>query len=371
MMLNSGGFRQPESAMQFQSRPNATSATFATPQIVPPAPVSYGNNSGPGYYGQPYFSSPGWGGGWGTGIGNAYAGYGQYMGQTLNGAANVISADGQFRIANQQSKLLGEQVQQARLETKRKALEEWLYERAITPTPEDERERDQWLQLRRSRNNPPFTEIWSAKALNDLLDSIRKSYSAIQQGPVVPIPSNVLPKINYTSGTTEVGAGLLKEGGELPWPAALQDTGFDKMRASTDELIAKAIGEAVKGGRVNSRVVREINGNIDAMEEQVVALTRSADLTPNDSIESKRFLRQLRESCAVLKQPNPGQYFGAGSKPDATAVAGLIDQMNARGLRFAPAVIGGEEAYNALYQVMVVYEVNLAQSHGQTKTASR
>ena len=373
LQVDAGGFRQPQSAMQFESRPNATSATYAIPQISAPPPARYYANSG--YAGAlppgAYYNSPGLGGGRGTGLGNAYAGYGQYMGATLSGSADVISADAQAQIAYQQSNLLGQQVKQAKLETKRKALEEWLYERAITPTTEDERERSQWEQLRRSRNNPPFSEIWSAKALNDLLDSIRKSYSATQQGPPVPIPSTVLPQINYTTGTTYVGAGLLKPGVQLPWPDALQDTGFDKLRTSTDELIAKALEEGIQKGRVTSRIVRDITSNLDALNDRVLALTRSEDLTPTDSIQAKRFLRELRASCAVLKQPNVGQYFAANSKPEANNVAGLIDQMNARGLRFAPAVTGNEESYNSLYQAMVVYEVNLAQMQGRLKTASR
>ena len=371
LQVDAGGFRQPQSGMQFEARTNATSATYAVPQISAPPPARYYANSG---YGMPvgsFYSSPGWGGGPGTGLGNAYAGYGQYVGATLSGSADVISADAQARIAYQQSNLLGQQVQQAKLETKRKALEEWLYERAITPTTEDERERSQWEQLRRSRNNPPFTEIWSAKALNDLLDSIRKSYSVVQQGPPVPIPSNVLPRINYTTGATYVGAGLLKVGGQLPWPDSLQDSGFDKLRTSTEELIAKALDEGTKTGRVTGRLVRDINTNLDNMDDQVSALTRSADLNPTDSIQAKRFLRELRASCVVLRQPNVAQYFGPNSKPDAANVAGLIEQMNARGLRFAPAVTGDEESYNSLYQALVVYEVNLAQTQGRLRTASR
>jgi hypothetical protein len=281
----------------------------------------------------------------------------------------VISADGQARIAYTQASLLNEQVRQARLDTKRKALEEWLYERDITPTTEDERERSQWEQLRRSRNNPPFTEIWSAKALNDLLDSIRKSYSAIQQGPVVPISSGVLPRINYTSGATTLGAGLLKVGGQLTWPDALQDSGFDKLRTSTNDLIAKAIEEGTKTGQVPGRMVREITTNLNALDQQVSTLTRSADLNPDDAILSMRFLRELRQSCQVLRQPNVAQYFAPSNKPDASNVAGLIDQVNNRGLRFAPAVSGDEEAYNSLYQALVVYEVNLAQTQGRFKNS--
>ena len=237
----------------------------------------------------PITARPGLGGGPGTGLGNAYAGLGQLVGASLSGSADVISAKGQYGIANQQGMLLREQVRQTQLDTKRKALEEWLYERAITPTAEDERQRNQWEQLRRSRNNAPFAEIRSGEALNNLLGSIRKTYSVTQQGPPVPIPAAVLPRINYTSGATAMGAGLLKPGVKLPWPDSLQDTAFDQVRANLDELTATAMAEVSKSGQVPGKTVREINKGLDALDSQITTQMHTADVTPTDSIQSLRF----------------------------------------------------------------------------------
>jgi hypothetical protein len=57
--------------------------------------------------------------------------------------------------------------------------------------------------------------------------------------------------------------------------------------------------------------------------------------------------------------------FAKAVKPQTNTIGDLIDQMNAQGLRFAPAVSGEESAYNALYQSLVVYEGNLAQMEGR------
>src|SRR5262245_8361172 len=54
----------------------------------------------------------------------------------LTGGASVIQSQAQFMVSKQQSALMYEQVQQAKLDTKRKAIDEWLYERAKLPTPE-------------------------------------------------------------------------------------------------------------------------------------------------------------------------------------------------------------------------------------------
>jgi hypothetical protein len=350
--------------MQFTARTNTTAPSFTYPQITyPPAQNYTSNNYGsPGWGG---WGSPGWGGGWGSAVGNAWAGYGQAVGETLNGAANVISSDGQWRIADQQAKLTSQQVQSAKLDNKRKSLDEWLYERSVTPTLQDERERDQWEQLRRSRNNPPITEIWSAKALNDLLDSIRKSYSPTQRGPTIAIPTGTLDRINFSSGTTYVGTGLLKNGGDLQWPTSLRESHYEQTRAATDEMIKKAVNQASSAGQVDSSLVRQITKNIDAMMEKINGLTKTDDITPDDAIEARRYLRQLRESCAVLRQPNVAGQFAKAVKPQTNTIGDLIDQMNAQGLRFAPAVSGEESAYNALYQSLVVYEGNLAQMEGR------
>jgi hypothetical protein len=366
---NSGGINQPQNQMTSRSQTNTTAPGFAYPQITyPPAQNYTSNNSG----------APGWGGPWGvpaTGrgsrVGNAWAGYGQAMGETLNGSANVIAADGQWRIADQQAKLVGQEVKSAKIDNQRKALDEWLYERDATPTLQDERERDQWEQLRRSRNNPPITEIWSAKALNDLLDSVRKSYSPVQPGPMVPIPPNTLNRINFTSGTTYRGTGLLKNGGALEWPGSLMDSTFEKMRVSTDEMIKKAVGQASSNSQIEAGLVRKIERSIDEMTDQVNSLARADNITPTDSIEARRYLRNLRESCGVLRQPEVGRQFAPPVNPQTGTVPDLIGQMNAGGMKFAPAGPGEENAYNAMYQALGLYERNLAQTAGGPVSTAR
>jgi len=102
---------------------------------------------------------------------NPYMGYGYadpYRGY-LSGAADVINSQGKFMVSQQQAYLMKEQVREARINNKRRAFDEYLYEREKTPTAEEERQRSMMEQIQRSRSNPPITEIWSGKALNDLL----------------------------------------------------------------------------------------------------------------------------------------------------------------------------------------------------------
>src|SRR5437899_2044969 len=61
-------------------------------------------------------------------------GYGPYEGATadpyggyLRGAADIIGAQGRMLVTQQQSMLTAERVSQARLETRRREFDEWLY----------------------------------------------------------------------------------------------------------------------------------------------------------------------------------------------------------------------------------------------------
>src|SRR5262249_59534053 len=85
-----------------------------------------------------------------------------------------INAQGRVLVTQQQSMLTAERVSQARLETRRREFDEWLYNRDNRPTREDDRERVQRQELRRSRNDQPLSEIYSGAALNTLLAELQK-----------------------------------------------------------------------------------------------------------------------------------------------------------------------------------------------------
>src|SRR5260370_10967449 len=117
---------------------------------------------------------------------------------------------------------MGEQTKQASIVTRRKNFDENLYERAKAPTLEDERERARMETLRRSRNDPPITEIWSGKALNDLLQGIQQQLARQVQGPTVPLDESILSHINVTGSQAGGSLGMLRRDGRLDWPVTFQ-----------------------------------------------------------------------------------------------------------------------------------------------------
>src|SRR5262249_41191814 len=153
-------------------------------------------------------------------------------------------------------------VKQARIDTRRKNFDEWLYERENTPTLEDDRERSRMEELRRSRNDPPITEILSGKALNDLLNPILKMNPPSESmAPLVPLAPDVVKEINLTSGGTSGNLGPLKDGGKLRWPLALQDEPFDEARTKIDQLARQAFQQA-QGGEVDVKTLRDLRKSV-------------------------------------------------------------------------------------------------------------
>src|SRR5205814_2365168 len=149
--------------------------------------------------------------------------YGGY----LQGASQAIQAQGQFQIQQQQAKLTKEQVNQAKIQTRRQSFDENLYERNKRPTLEDEREKARLERVRRARNNPPPVEIRSGLALNTLLDAINKMIIQNIPGPIIPLDSATLQKINVSAGVQEGSLGVLKDGGRLRWPLVLRGSTYE------------------------------------------------------------------------------------------------------------------------------------------------
>jgi hypothetical protein len=84
-----------------------------------------------------------------------------------------------------------------------------------------------------------------------------------------------------------------------------------------------------------------------------------AELAPSDYIQAARYLSQLLDTWATLQRPGSAKLLGGRTGLLAGTVGDLVEQMNRRGVRFAPAALGDEGAYNALYQALLAYDVGL------------
>ena len=281
------------------------------------------------------------------------------VGGFTQGVASIVSSQGQFMIDAEQSRLVREQVKQARIDTRRRNFDEWLYEREHTPTLEDERERSRLEQLRRSRNDPPITEILSGTALNNLLNSIlTMNPPSESEAPVVPLAPDVVKGINLSSGATTGSLGVLRDGGRLRWPLALQDEPFDELRATIDQLSRQSFQQA-QGGEVDAKTLRELSKALEEITEKLQ--NNVGKISSNDYIPARRYLRELSSSLRTLQDANVANYATGKWAAHGDTVFALVSDMNRQGLRFAPAADGDTAAYMALHRALVAYEAGLHQ----------
>jgi hypothetical protein len=293
--------------------------------------------------------------------GGGYGGYGYYyypnpFADILRGEASLTTAQGQFMVSQQQAYQMREQVRQEKVNTRRKLFDEYMYEREKTPTTEEERQRFMLEQANRSRNNPPVTEIWSGKALNDLIADVRKHGAKTDTASMrtfqVPLDEDALKHINVTKGIGNIG--LLKNEGRLNWPVALSDPAFKEERERVNSLAHEAVSQAGFNGSVDAGTIRQLSADADKLRKQLRKI--SGDLSPSLYIEANTFLNNLNDAIRALQQPDVGNYFTGKFALKAKTVPELLRMMADNGLQFAPAVPGDESAYAALHQALASYD---------------
>jgi hypothetical protein len=356
--------------------PYVRRATY--PIILPsanPYPAAYGNPYATMYANpyatlasSPYAGSPGYDASYSSSYNpymyNYYDPYGGY----LRGGADVINAQGRFLVNTQQAYLTREQVRSERLANRRKVFDEYLYEREKTPTAEDERQRRQLEQLNRSRNNPPVTEIWSGKALNDLLADLRKLPPAKPEtGQLVnlqqlPLDEDALKHLNVTKGNGNIA--LLKNEGRLNWPVALSGPDFKEQRERINTLAQAAVRQAEFNSQVDPGTITQLSSDVENLHRQL--RKNGGDLPFALYTEAKTFLNNLDDALSALRQRDVGHHFTGKFAIKAKTIPELVEHMSKQGLQFAPAMPGDEAAYSALHQALSNYD-----SAAQAQTASR
>jgi hypothetical protein len=301
---------------------------------------NYGYSGGygmyPPVYGQPYYG------------GDPYAGY-------LQGAASVIDEQGKYLVNTQQAYLIKEQVRQAQTANRRRAFDEWLYERANTPTLNEQRERERKQEVRRDLNDPPATEVWTGRVLNIILTDLQDLEGRGVQGSAIPLEADLLTKINVYPAKGPSNIGLLKDK-SLAWPVGLRilppALETKPLRDRIDKLLAEAKEQSVKG-RVKADLVADLRDNLAKLRK--FFSKRIDDMTFTQYAESKRFLSDLDAALQVLEQTDAADYLNGKYVAKGRTVRELVQYMKDSGLRFGAASSGDEAAYNALYQAMATY----------------
>jgi hypothetical protein len=276
-------------------------------------------------------------------------------GSYLQGAASVIDAQGQFMKDQQEALLLREQVRAARLDNRRRVLEQYRFEGANTPTREEQREFRRQQEFWHSWNDPPLTVIWSGRALNNLLRAVQRARSEYGfQGTDVPLKAELVRRLNVTSGASG-NMGLFRQGEDLRWPVPLQLETFDAYRTEIDQLARAAVPQ-VASGTPAVQAIDSLSQATARLRESLRAKARV--MTATDYIEALRFVNELISATKALRSPAATRFFSDWVLT-ARSVGELVDQMTQRGLHFAAATHGEESHYTILHRALVTYASDL------------
>jgi hypothetical protein len=286
--------------------------------------------------------------------------YGSYLDpNSLNlwAASQIISAQGQLMQNQQQAFAMREQARSDSIANRQKLLDELLYERAKAPTAEDDRQKLANEQTLRSLNGPDLTEIWSGRALNDIVANLRRSTS--KAGEVVagdrslPLDDNAFKHINVTAMKGLANVSLLRDQGRLAFPVALSGPDLQAEREEINSLTQKAVEQAQAQGQVDPGLVRQLGHAVEQM--QLVLRKKGKDLPPAFYMEARTFMSNLSEAVRGLGQKDIGNYFNGKYALKAKTVSDLLAQLAEFGLQFAPALPGDEAAYVALHSALASY----------------
>jgi hypothetical protein len=283
------------------------------------------------------------------------------MGAYLSGGSDVINSQANFMIARQQARVIQQQAEQAKLDTKRKAFEQWQWEQSQAPTLGEIRQQTQAQALQLARTSPSLPDIWSGSTLNILLRAIQAQRAAEGiSGPMVPLDPSVVQNINVTTGTTTTtqgSIGMFRNGRQLDWPEALTADPFTKETEQIDKLTAEAMDQLKKDGKVNPGTVRAINTAIDTLRSTLRA--NIVEIPSNQYTRALVFVNSLRQGVAQMTSPGAANFVNGKWQAKGDTVGELVDNLTRQGLSFAPATPGHENAYNALYQALLAYDSGL------------
>jgi hypothetical protein len=293
--------------------------------------------------------------------GNPYGDYPYSYWPDANSAAlyassEVINAQGQFLVNQQQAYQMRERYRQARLETRRKTLDEYLYERELMPTAEADRQRNLHEQVLRSLNNPPVTEVYSGLALNTLLGDLRQNLVR-QQGATLrtyalPLDEAALRHINVTKGPGNLS--ILKNDGRLTWPAALTGPEFKEWRYRIDSLVSDGLRQASFGNTVDGGTIKALLADASQLRQELRRTGR--DLSPALYLSASNYLNKLDDAIRALQQPDISNFVNDKYALKARTVPELVKFLKDNGLQIAPAAPGDESAYLALHQALAAYD---------------
>jgi hypothetical protein len=285
-------------------------------------------------------------------------GPGYNAGAYLNGSADVMRSYGDVITKQEEARILREKANQAKLDTRKQAFDQMLYEKANTPTYTETVAKESALLLTRVMNNPIQTEITSGKSLNLMLPYVQTLSSHGTMGPPIPIPQSIVNQLNI-SGSEKSSVGMLRDGGRLEWPVGL----MGPHQKNLDKLLPQAY-DAAATGKLTPKLMKDVRTETKALRDDIRKQYQKEEMETSTYLVAVDFYNNLESSVNALEKPDAKKQLSGAYSPRARNVQELIDFMGDNGLHFAPASPGNENAYQVAHDAFVRYARSAQGSSG-------
>jgi hypothetical protein len=291
------------------------------------------------------------------------AGPGIGQGAALSGSAQVMNAYGDVVVQQENARIQREQANQAKIDTKRKAFDEMMYEKANTPTYIENAARDNANILNRIMNFPNRSEVVEGKALNTMLPFLQSLSTYGTQGSPVMLPQSAVRELNV-SGTGTSSVGILRNGGRVDWPLAM----ITPQQKKLDKLLPAAY-DAAGAGELTPKLMKDIRTEMTSMREDMRKRLKAEEIETSSYLQAIEFYHTLENSVNALERPDARKQISGVYAARGRNVQELVDYMTENGLKFAPAAPGQENAYQVVNDAFVRY-ARIAQSSSGFQTAN-
>ncbi len=275
-------------------------------------------------------------------------------GNALSGAADVIHAQGDLLLQQQQARILSEHANQLALLTRKQSVDETNYERANTPTYNDALEWAQAQNVRQMLNTPTDADVTSGAAQNTLLTFLSRLMARGLPTPPVYVDPAALAQINVMVGNGG-NLGLLRDHGKVAWPLALQGP----VQEQLDVLLPKAVSDTIHG-TLSLAHYQELRTDVAELRADLDDRAADNAVDASSRLIAEHFLNDLDSAVVALQQPNAGKILDGTYTAQGATVAMLVQNMTAQGLRFAPALPGQESAYASVENALASYAADAA-----------
>ncbi len=301
------------------------------------------------YY--PRVGYPGYGG-YGGGVYAPYAGAGGYQA----GTAQLVQAQGQVMLDQEQARIDRQKAYQAKIDTQRKSFDEMAYEKANTASYGEQVGLMKNQTINRILRDPTESEINRGDTLNTLMPFIASLATKGIQGPPLPIYGDTLKHVNVSVGKGGKNIGVLKGYNEADWPLGLQGPLQEKLAP----MVTAAVNEA-STGKLDAKNYKKLISGLDELREELRKKYHTDQIEGADFLAGKHYVDDMQNAVRALAQPGSKQLLAGAQAARGNNVPELVSSMLTQGLSFAPANPGDEAAYHSLHNAFAAY-VSTAQA---------